>query len=104
MRLRCSTYSMTSQVDSCGLDLDGSGLGARWHLGGARQGLRVDILPEGRQLTISNGNVEDPMVFELCIRGFDSSSSEADDQNPVSLGDELGGLWVRGFQRFVSLL
>ncbi len=30
--------------------------------------------------------------------------SEADDQNPVSLRYELGGLWERSFHRFVSLL
>jgi hypothetical protein len=33
------------------------------------------------------------MVLERPIRGFDSSRSEADDQNPVSLRYELGGLW-----------
>src|ERR1700735_2457049 len=44
------------------------------------------------------------MVLELPIRGFDSPRSEADDQNPVSLRYELGGLWVRSFHRLVSLL
>src|ERR1700731_1832646 len=44
------------------------------------------------------------MVLELPIRGFDSPRSEADDQNPVSLRYELGGLWVRSFHRFGSLL
>src|SRR5882724_11959754 len=38
------------------------------------------------------------------IRGFDSPCSKADDQNPVSLRYELGGLWVRSFHRLVSLL
>ena len=66
--------------------------------------MRVDILPDVRQFAISNGNGEDPMVLERLIRGFDSPRSEADDQNPVSLRYELGGLWVRSFHRFVSLL
>src|ERR1700735_3215307 len=44
------------------------------------------------------------MVLERLIRGFDSPRSEADDHNPVSLRYELGGLWVRSFHRFVSLL
>ena len=70
---------------------------ARGHLGGPRQCLRVDILPDVRQFAISNGNVEDPMVLERLIRGFDFPRSEADDQNPVSLRYELGGLWVRSF-------
>src|ERR1700677_109793 len=78
--------------------------GARGRLGCPRQCLRVDILPDVRQFAISNGNGEDPMVLELPIRGFDSPRSEADDQNPVSLRYELGGLWVRSFHRFVSLL
>ena len=30
--------------------------------------------------------------------------ANADDQNPVSLRYELGGLWVRSFHRLVSLL
>src|SRR5450432_2825986 len=82
----------------------GSGSRARGHLGGPRQRLRVDILPDVRHFAILNGNGEDPMVLERPIRGFDSSRSEADDQNPVSLRYELGGLWVRSFHRFVSLL
>ena len=65
--------------------------GARVCPGGPRQCLRVDVLPDLRHLAISNGNVEDPMVLELPIRGFDSPRSEADDQNPVSLRYELGG-------------
>src|SRR3984893_14157011 len=44
------------------------------------------------------------MVFELPIRGFDSPRSEADDQNPVSLRYELGGLWEGSFHRCGSLL
>jgi len=44
------------------------------------------------------------MVLERPIRGFNSPRSEADDQNPVSLRYELGGLWVRSFHRLVSLL
>src|SRR5271166_3371389 len=78
--------------------------GARGHLRGPRQCLGVDILSDLRQFAISNGNVEDPVVFKRLIRGFDSPRSEADDQNPVSLRYELGGLWVRSFHRFVSFL
>src|SRR6202171_1444605 len=96
--------SLTLRIVSCGIGLDGSGPGARGHLGCPRQCLRVDILPDVRQFAISNGNGEDPMVLELPIRGFDSPRSDADDQNPVSLRYELGGLWVRSFHRFVSLL
>ena len=69
----------------------GKGLRARGHLGGPRQCLRVDILPDVRQFAISNGNGEDPMVLERPIRGFDSPRSESDDQNPISLRYELGG-------------
>src|ERR1700723_3349907 len=88
----------------CGIGVDGSGPEAHVHLGGPRQCLRVDILPDVRQFAISNGNGEDPMVLERPVRGFDSPRSEADDQNPVSLRYELGGLWVGSFHRFVSLL
>ena len=90
--------------ESYGIGVDGSGPGARGHLGGPRQCMRVDILPDVRQFAISNGNGEDPMVLEFPIRGFDSPRREANDQNPVSLRYELGGLWVRSFHRFVSLL
>ena len=92
------------RIVSCGIGLDGSGLGARVHLGGPRQCLRVDILPDVRQFAISNGNGEDPTVLKRPVRGFDSPRSEADDQNPVSLRYEFGGLWVRSFQRVGSLL
>src|SRR6202040_1803175 len=51
-----------------------------------------------------DGNGEGPIVLERLIRGFDSPRSEADDQNPVSLRYELGGLWEGSFHRFVSLL
>src|SRR6266702_8021747 len=92
------------RIVSCGIDLDGSGPGARGHLGSPCQCLRVDILPDVRQFAISNRNVEDPVVLKRLIRGFDFPRSEADDQNPVSLRYELGGLWVGSFHRFVSLL
>jgi hypothetical protein len=51
--------------------VDGSGPGARGHLGGPRQCLRVDILPDVRQFAISYGNGEDPMVLErlVSVRG-----------------------------------
>jgi hypothetical protein len=96
--------SLTLRIVSCGIGVDGSRPGARGHLGGTRQCLRVDILPDVRQFAISNGNGEDKMVLERPIRGFDSPRSEADDQNPVSLRYELGGLWEGSFHRFVSLL
>ena len=67
------------------------------HLGGPRQCLRVDILPDVRQFAISNGNGEDPIVLERLIRGFDFPRRDADDQNPVSLRYEFGGLWVSQF-------
>src|SRR6202167_5504898 len=103
-RCRCSTYSLTLRIGSCGIGVDGSGPGARGRLGGPRECLRVDILPDVRQFAISNGNVEDPVVLERLICGFDFPRSEADDQNPVSLRYELGGLWVGSFPRFGSLL
>src|SRR5215831_9538509 len=74
------------------------------HLGGPRQCLRVDILSDVRQFAVSNCNGENPMVLKRPIRGFDPPDSQADDQNPVSLRYELGGLWIRSFHRFVSLL
>ena len=85
---------MTLQIVSCGIGFDGLCAWARVYLGGPRQCLRVDILPDVRQFAISNGNGEDPMVLERPIRGFDSPRGEADDQNPVALGYEFGGLWV----------
>jgi hypothetical protein len=44
------------------------------------------------------------MVFERPIRGFYFPGSDANDQNLVSVRYEFGGLWVRSFHRFVSLL
>ena len=55
-------------------------------------------------LPISNGNVEDPIVLERLIRGFDFPRRDADDQNPVSLRHEFGGLWVCRFHLFGRLL
>ena len=78
--------------------------GARGSLGGPRQCLRVDILPDLRQFAISNGNGEDPTVFERPIRGFDFPPRETDNHNPVSLCYELGRLWERSFHRFEELL
>ena len=62
--------------------------------------MRVDILPDVRQFAISNGNGEDPMVLERPVRGFNSSRSEADNQNPVSLRYELGGALGTKFPPF----
>lgn len=86
------------------MGIDRSGLKAFRHLGGPRQCLRVDVLSDVLQFAVSNGNSEGPMVLKRPIRGFDSPRSEADDHNPVSLGYELGGLWVRSFHRFVGFL
>jgi hypothetical protein len=91
-------------TNRCVTGLDGSEAVARGNLGGPRQCLRVDILPDVRQFAISNSDVEDPMVLERPVRGLDSPCSEADDQNPVSLRYELGGIRVGSFHRFVSLL
>src|SRR6202158_5714619 len=88
----------------CCIGVDESGPGAPGHLGGPRQCLRVDILPDVRQFAISNGYGEDPMVLKRPLRKFDSPLGEADDQNPVSLRYEFGGLWVRSFHRVGSLL
>jgi hypothetical protein len=63
----------------CNIGVDGSGPGARGHLGGPRQCLRVDILPDVRQFAILNGNGEDPIVLERFIRGYDLPLSETDD-------------------------
>src|ERR1700676_1319642 len=73
-------------------------------LRGPRQCLRVNILADLRHLAISNGDVEDPIVLERLIRGFDFSRRDADDQNPVSLRHEFGGLWVCHFDLFGRLL
>src|ERR1700722_18790140 len=73
-------------------------------LRGSRESLRVNVLPDFRHFAISNGNVEDPIVLERLIRGFDFPRSDADDQNPVSLRHEFGGLWVCHFHLFGRLL
>ena len=83
---------------------DGSRPGTRGNLGGPRQCLRVDILPDARHFAIANGDVEGSIIHECLIRRFDFPDSRADDQNPVSLRDELGGLWVGSFHRFVRFL
>jgi len=38
---------------------------------GPRQCLRVDVLPDIRQLAVPDGNGEDKMVLESLVRGFD---------------------------------
>src|ERR1700733_12724622 len=73
-------------------------------LRGPRESLRVNVLPDLRHFAISNGNVEDPIVLERLIRGFDFARSDADDQNPVSLRHEIGGRWVYRFYLFGRLL
>src|ERR1035441_2140932 len=76
----------------------------RVDLRGPRQCLRVDILPDVRHFAISNGYGEDPIVLERLVRGFDFPRSDADDQNPVPLRHEFGGLWVCHFHLFGRLL
>lgn len=66
----CSTYSLTLRIVPCGVGGSALEPGARGSLGGPRQCLRVDILPDVRQFAILNGNSEDPMVLERLIRGF----------------------------------
>ena len=95
-----SSRLITLQIVSCGLGVDGSWPEACDHLGGSRQCLRVDVLLDPRQLAVSNGDVEDPLVLERLIRGFDFPGSDADDQNPVSLRYELGGGLGRKFPQF----
>src|ERR1700729_3041796 len=73
-------------------------------LRGPRESLRVNVLPDLRHFAISNGNVEDPIVLERLIRGFDFARSDADDQNPISLRHEFGRLRVRRFPLFGRLL
>src|SRR5271156_5366076 len=101
---RCSTYSLTLRLVSCGIGLDGLGPGAHVHLGGPRQRLRVDILPDVRQFAVPNSNVEDPLVPVRLIRSVDFSRSDTDDQNPVALRYEFGGRWVFHFHLFGRLL
>src|ERR1700726_301173 len=61
-------------------------------LRGPREGLRVNVLPDLRHFAISNGNVEDPIVLERLMGGFDFPRSNADDQNPVSCATNSGGV------------
>src|SRR5207244_8848938 len=63
--------------------------GARVHLGGPHQCLRIDILPDVRHFAISNGNVEDPLVLVRLIRSIDFSRSDADDQRSEEHTSEL---------------
>jgi hypothetical protein len=44
------------------------------------------------------------MVLERFIRGFDSPPTHSEDQNPVSLSYEFGGLWKGSLHNFGSLL
>jgi hypothetical protein len=67
---------------------------------GPRQCLRVDKFPDLRHFSISNGNVEDPLVLERLIRSFDLPRSDADDKNPVALRHEFGRLWIRRLYLF----
>ncbi len=82
------------------ISFDGLGPGARVRLGCPRQCLRVDIFLNLRQFAILKRDIEDPMVFKRFIRGFDSPSSDADDQDPVSLRYELGGALGTKFPPF----
>src|SRR5690348_16852774 len=51
----------------------------RVHLRGPRRRLRVDVLPDVRQLAVPDGNGEDEMILERPVRGFDFPRSETDD-------------------------
>ena len=62
-------------------------------LGGMRRGLRVDVLPDLRQLVIPNVDVEDPVVLVRPTR-FDFPRSDADKQN-IILSERL----VPGYAR-----
>jgi hypothetical protein len=53
-----------------------------------RRGLRVDVLPDLRQLVIPNVDVEDPVVLVRPTR-FDFPRSDADKQN-IILSERLG--------------
>src|ERR1700676_2312959 len=64
--------SLTLRIVPCGVGAPALEPGARGQLGGPRQCLRVDILPDIRQFATSNGDGEDPMVLERPVRGFDS--------------------------------
>ena len=57
-----------------------------------RQGLGVNVLPDLCQLAVLNGDVEDPIVLERLVRGFDPPRRHADDQNPISLRYVFPGL------------
>ena len=48
--------------------------------------------------------MSNPIVLEPLIGGFDFPRRDADDQNPVSLRHEFGGLWVCHFHLFGRLL
>src|SRR6185312_2469624 len=78
---RCSTarsaYSQASRGCLCGSRVDGRGRRARVRLGGPRQGLGVDILPDAGQLAVSNRDGEDPVILEQLVRGLDLPPGEA---------------------------
>ena len=57
---------------------------------GSRKSLRVDVLPNSRQLAVTDGDGPCPVVFERPLRGFDRAFRESDDHDAVSLGHELG--------------
>src|SRR5476649_1987220 len=78
-----TAHSWALRGPLCGCGVDGRGRRVRVRLGGPRQCLRVDILPDARQLAVSNRDGEDPVVLERLVRGFDPPPREADDQNPV---------------------
>ena len=73
------------------MGLDGSGSRAPVHLGGPRQRLRVDILPDVRRPAVPNGDGENEMILERPVRGLDLTPCETNDQDPVSLRYEFGG-------------
>ena len=96
--------SLTLRIDSCGIGVDEPRPGACGPLGGQRQCLRVDILPDLRQLAISNGMSKTQWSLNGLFVALIFPGSDADDQNAVSLRHEFGGFWVCRFYLFGRLL
>ena len=76
---------------------------ARVCLGGPRQRLRVDILPDALHFAVLKCDVEDPVVLEGFTRCFDLPRGDADGQNSISLRHEFRRLWVSHFHLFGCL-
>ncbi|WP_408904665.1 PepSY-associated TM helix domain-containing protein [Nguyenibacter sp. L1] len=66
----------------------------RIRLGGPRQRLCVDILTNVRQLAVSNGDGEDPVILPGFSGCFYCPRRGAGDHNPVALRHVFGRAWV----------